>query len=126
MDIDRCAEPTNNLACLRISVSESANKKPAIGFRRRTNPVLDRENAAAASRFVKRLHCSSTILRVNETSSNLRCRSRFVRDSRVVAPLLVEELNPPVRICNPNDLWNGIRHQSETLLTLAQGCFGTG
>ena len=57
---------------------------------------------------------------MHEARGDFRRRRRLVGHAGVVGPLLVEELNPPFAIGDPDDLRDSVGHQAEPFLAFAQ------
>jgi hypothetical protein len=121
MDVDRGPEPADDLAGRRVPVRLGAHQEPAVVPGRRPDAVLDHERAAGATRLVERRERRGPVVRVHEAGGHVSRRGRLVVRSGVVGPLLVEELDAPVRVGDPDDLRHRVGHQPEPLLALAQG-----
>jgi len=82
--------------------------------------VLDLEHAARAPGRLEPLEGDRRVVRVHGRRRDLRRRRRLVGLPGVGGPLLVEELHPAVGVGNPDDLWDGVRHEPERRTGCAQ------
>jgi hypothetical protein len=124
VDVDRAAEPADDLRGLGVAVRLGAHQEPAVLAGGRADAVLDLEDAAGAPRLVEARHRHGAVLRMHRRRRDLRRRRGLEGRAGVGRPLPVEELRPAVRVGDPDDLRDGVGHDPEPRLALAQRGLG--
>src|SRR5690242_7634730 len=82
--------------------------------------MFDDKGGAGSERLRKGLDGLFVIVRVDEIRCYLGGGFRLVRRTGIITPLLVEKLHATVGVGYPDDLRNGICHDSEACFAFAE------